>query len=481
MKYGLSEAQLQEIVDILSSYPEVEQAILFGSRAMGTYKEASDVDIAIKGEKADFTLAARIKSHLEDETYLPFFFDIIAYNSIDNDALKRHIRKFGVVIFTRDLLKNETRSKWKTCLLGDLVQLNYGKSLPSHKRDIGKVPVYSSAGHTGYHSEALIHSEGLVIGRKGTIGKVYKVKEPFYAIDTTYYITPNEQSYNLDFIYYLLQTLKLEDLNEDSAVPGLNRNTVYSQEVSFPPLSEQKAIAEILSSLDDKIELLHRQNKTLEALADTLFRQWFIEEAEDDWEEVNVEEIAKHVKINIIPSNNPQMLFSHYSLPAFDAGQEPCKEYGSSILSNKYKVVSNSILVSKLNPKFPRIWAVSEDIGDNAICSTEFQVFIPKNIELFGFLLCLLKSAEARYKLVMAASGTSGSHQRVSPKDILGISFKIPSIQKAIDFSNLTQPYITKIQKNHIQIKILEQLRDTLIPKLMNGSISIECETLGHG
>src|SRR3990167_7007307 len=160
--------------------------------------------------------------------------------------------------------------------LGDILTLYYGKALPAHKRNKGNVPVYSSAGLTGYHDEALVQSEGLILGRKGTIGKIYKSKNPFFVIDTAYYITPNEK-YDLDFIYYLLQTIGLEELNEDSAVPGLNRETAYSQTILFPDVETQKSIASILSSLDDKIDLLHRQNKTLEALAETLFLHWFID------------------------------------------------------------------------------------------------------------------------------------------------------------------------------------------------------------
>ncbi len=83
--------------------------------------------------------------------------------------------------------------------------------------------------------------------------------------------------------------MKLDELNEDSAVPGLNRNTAYSQEILLPPLPEQKAIASVLSSLDDKIDLLNRQNQTLEKMTETLFRKWFIEDAKEDWEIVSLQ------------------------------------------------------------------------------------------------------------------------------------------------------------------------------------------------
>ncbi len=101
MKYGLSESQLQEILGILASYDEVEKAVIFGSRAVGNYKKASDVDIAIFGKKVDFTLVSKIKSHLEEETFLPFFFDVVAYSLIENDALKKDIDLKGKILFER--------------------------------------------------------------------------------------------------------------------------------------------------------------------------------------------------------------------------------------------------------------------------------------------------------------------------------------------------------------------------------------------
>lgn len=102
MKYGLSDAQFEEIVQILASYPQIEAAVLFGSRALGTFKEASDVDIALKGERVNAALAATLKDHLEEETYLPFFFDFIAYPTITNAALKEHIDRKGVSIFQKE-------------------------------------------------------------------------------------------------------------------------------------------------------------------------------------------------------------------------------------------------------------------------------------------------------------------------------------------------------------------------------------------
>ena len=99
MKYGLSEHQIDEIIHILSAYPAIEEAILFGSRATGTFKKASDIDLVINGKKVDGALAAKLKEHLEDETHLPFFFDVIAYPSITAESLKKQIHDYGIVLY----------------------------------------------------------------------------------------------------------------------------------------------------------------------------------------------------------------------------------------------------------------------------------------------------------------------------------------------------------------------------------------------
>jgi len=101
MKYGLSEQQLEEIKAILASYEAVEEVVLFGSRATGKHKKASDVDIAIKGKNADWSLALSIKDHLEEETYLPFFFDVVAYSSITNAEFKKQIQSKGRILYRR--------------------------------------------------------------------------------------------------------------------------------------------------------------------------------------------------------------------------------------------------------------------------------------------------------------------------------------------------------------------------------------------
>lgn len=285
---------------------------------------------------------------------------------------------------------------------------------------------------------------------------------------------------NNDFVFYLSRWEEVRAFAENNFEGTSGRQRVpkgcfENLFLNLPEIPEQTAIASVLSSLDDKIDLLHRQNKTLEQMAETLFRQWFVEEAEEDWKETSLRDIADHYKEGINPSSFPETVFNHFSLPAFDEGKSPKTEIGKDILSNKYKVLPNSIIISKLNPRFPRIWELfGDEIPDNSICSTEFQIVKPKNIAYFGFIYCFLKSNPIVQELANAASGTSGSHQRVTPDDIFNLDFLEPPIERIKEFDSITKQYFGKIKSHTKQIKTLTQLRDTLLPKLMSGEVRVK-------
>ncbi|MEW6510851.1 MAG: restriction endonuclease subunit S [Bacteroidota bacterium] len=260
----------------------------------------------------------------------------------------------------------------------------------------------------------------------------------------------------------------------DTVQPTLNLSALKQVCLPAPPLGEQRAIASVLSCLDDKIDLLHRENTTLEQLAEAVWRQWFLEEA-NRLQEIALKDIADHVKESISPSKQPTLLFSHYSVPAYDNGREPKKELGKNILSNKFRVISDSILISKLNPRFPRVWPVFGQIDETlSICSTEFQVVKPKNKNYFGFIYCFLKSPAVTQELENAVGGTSGSHQRVDPEVIFDLSFPKPPDDKSEEFAKLTNHYWLKIDENLDQIRTLAQMRDTLLPKLMSGEVRVK-------
>lgn len=280
------------------------------------------------------------------------------------------------------------------------------------------------------------------------------------------------------FVFYNIQFQKQELLS--LAEMGATRNAltkgmIEELEILLPPLPEQEAIAEILNSIDDKIGLLHKQNQKLEELAGILYRQWFIVEANPEGDEVFLSDVADHHKNNIKPFENPLQEYFHYSIPAFDDGQNPQIELGDTIRSNKYQVLTNSILISKLNPRFPRVWQISKPIDEEvSICSTEFQVVVPHEQHWLPFIYYFLKSRPVTDELIGAAGGTSGSHQRVSPEDIFNLSFIKPDDIRLNQFYQITSPNLEKINNNREQIQKLEKLRNTLLPKLMSGEVRVK-------
>jgi len=364
---------------------------------------------------------------------------------------------------------------WKECKWGSVATLEYGKGLQDYRNLDGKYPVYGTNGKIGTAKDFLCPSSGVIIGRKGAYREVHYSDRPFYVIDTAFYLKPLIKDLNIRFAYYNLLTVDINAMDSGSAIPSTSREEFYDLNLILPPLNEQNAIVEFLSSLDDKIDFLHRQNKTLEQLAATLFRQWFVEEAEETWKEITLSELAEHLKESVNPSKDPDKLFKHYSIPSFDEGKEPILELGKDILSNKNKVVSNSILVSKLNPRTPRIWMMYGSIEEHTcICSTEFQVVKPKDKTWFGFLYCFLKSYRVTQELAGASSGTSGSHQRINPQDIFNLTLLKPDTNLINKFDDITKEYWEKLTNNHKKIQTLTQLRDTLLPKLMSGAVRVE-------
>ncbi|WP_180051442.1 restriction endonuclease subunit S [Acinetobacter sp. YH12211] len=346
-------------------------------------------------------------------------------------------------------------SEWQLLKLGELITLNYGKALKAEHRKPGNVPVYSSAGLTGTHDTFQVNSEGIIVGRKGTVGKVYYSAEPFCCIDTAYYITPQPEKYNFQFLYYMLQTLGLEELNEDSAVPGLNRETAYNQQVALPPLPEQKAIASVLSSLDDKIDLLHRQNKTLEAMAETLFRQWFIEEAKEDWVQGKVEDIF--------------VLQRGYDLPSSKRIKGDYPLYAASGLNdniNAYQVEYPTVITGR-----------SGSIGGVYI---SLEKSWPLNTTLFikEFKLGTLIFSYFYLKYLDLESFNSGSAvPSLNRNHVHGLEIQLPPEKLVNEYEEIAQDWMLKVKANKHQIQTLEQLRDTLLPKLMSGEVRVQYQT----
>ena len=159
---------------------------------------------------------------------------------------------------------------WQT--VESFAPFSYGKGLPAYKRNSdGDIPVYGSNGIIGYHDAALTSGPTIIIGRKGTVGAVHYSSRPCWPIDTTFYVDSRDPEIAL-YQYHVLRTLGLDEMNSDSAVPGLNRDRVHALKVKVPDLFEQRRIARILGDFEDHIELNIRGSNLLQEMAGQIFR-----------------------------------------------------------------------------------------------------------------------------------------------------------------------------------------------------------------
>ena len=342
----------------------------------------------------------------------------------------------------------------------------------------------------------------VVLTTEAPLGEVAQIKDASFALaQRIITLRGKHDKINNGYLKYFLQSTigqqRLKERETGTTVTGIKSSELKKVLISAPLLPTQTAIAEILSSLDDKIELNNNINKELEKLAQTLFKQWFIDfEFPDEkgepyqssggemveselgmipkgWEVGDLNLIAEISRKSIKPFEHPNTAYSYYSLPEFDNGKTPSNEFGIKILSSKYQVLNKSILISKLNPRIPRIWTVI-NCSANSICSTEFQVIKAFDEQYFPFLNCLFRSFPYLNSIQSKVTGTSSSHQRVNPKDIINYEMTLPPIDLVRAFCDLTFNNFVLIDDNRKENIELLNLRDTLLPKLISGELNVK-------
>ena len=277
-----------------------------------------------------------------------------------------------------------------------------------------------------------------------------------------------------NFLLYYLQYNKesLLALAEDGATrKALTKVMLDEFPFIAPDITGQKKIVESLVNLDSKITLLYKQNQTIEEMAQAEFRRLFLDIDSDDV--ITVEDIAYLDNCSINPAKKPLETFMHYSIPAYDDDLTPSTDLGKTILSNKYEVKPMTIMVSKLNPGTPRIWRIGEFVDDNSVSSTEFQILQPRDSKYYLFLYCLMRSTNVVRAFDMSTTGTSSSHQRIQPEDIIEVETINPDEDSLSLFNETFMPLMKQIDRNLKEIKTLKRMRNVLLPQLLSGELKV--------
>jgi len=301
--------------------------------------------------------------------------------------------------------------------------------------------------------------------------KVYQISRRVMALRT------DEKTLHNKFLFFVLQHQSVKGrllaASRGSTVPRVLKTDITQLKIRVPSYDEQKSITAVLASLDDKIDLLHRQNKTLEALAQTLFRHWFIDGAEDDWDVVTVGDFAQ------INASTVQRDYEHELIEYLDTGSitegkvSGFQQYTLEDAPSRAKrlVKHNDIVYSTVRPN-QKHYGIIKNPQLNLVVSTGFCVITCDRIDPH-FVYILLTQPDMTEYLHSIAEGSTSAYPSLKPSDIASLEFQLPPKKRLDEFSTIAQSCWGKIDRNSSQIRTLEKLRDTLLPKLMSGEVRV--------
>lgn len=375
---------------------------------------------------------------------------------------------------------NNIPEGWVETTLGKVVTFQRGFDLPTTDRTMGNFPLMVSNGQDGTHNEFKVKAPGIVTGRSGSLGNVYFVNKNFWPLNTTLWI---KDFYNNDvkFVYYFLKTFPFKKYNSGSGVPTLNRNHIHPISIIFPQDNdEQKSIAAILTSFDDKIELLQAQNKTLEELAQTIFKEWFGkykvgDEMPDGWRVGVIEDLTLKMNSGGTPSTKEESYYNGY-INWFST-----KELQDNFIFESDKKITEKGLnnsSTKLFPKDTVIMAIyaAPTVGRLGILNQESAFnqaavgLIAKNKVGYPFVFLLLKYFRDEFNNL----SNGAAQQNLNVGIVKNFKICIPNEESLNFFNKIQMPLFEKIRANSIQIQTLTKTRDALLPKLMSGEIRVK-------
>ena len=392
--------------------------------------------------------------------------------------------------------------------LNEIANFSSGKFLSKERVfESGSIPIWGSNGIIGYCSEPLYTKPVITIGRVGACGEVHKTNGPAWISDNALVVEPKDNT-DFRFLYYSLKTFDFSSLIGGTTQPLITQTAVKEQTILFPPIPEQRAIAHILGTLDDKIELNRRMNETLEAMAQALFKSWFVDfdpvrakmegrptglpkEIEDlfpdSFEDSELGEIPRGWKFQAlydIADFINGAAFRDFNFTEESGGLPVVKiaeikngvsgqtKFTKTKLADKYRIKNGDILFS---------WSGNPDTSIDTFVWTEGEGWLNQHI----FRVCL-KSDEDRYfvyyqlkmlrpffaEIARNKQTTGLGHITVQDMKRLFVLKCPPKVGES--FNNFVGPMFTHWYVNLLLIKDLEKLRDSLLPKLLSGEMGIQ-------
>ncbi|CAG4995600.1 hypothetical protein DYBT9275_01677 [Dyadobacter sp. CECT 9275] len=481
IQYGLEEDEIAAIKNILAQHEEVEQAILYGSRAKGNFKPASDIDLVLKGEKLNITILNKIANELDD-LLLPYIFDLSVFHQISNVDLLEHIERVGRVLYAKVALKNH-KMEFVECTLDEIAEIHNYKRVPLNSRERenkkGSYPYYGASGVVDYIDEYIFDGDYVLISEDGENLRsrntpiAFKVSGKFWVNNHAHIVKQKEDSIN-DFIVYYFSLLDLNPFVTGAVQPKLNKENLLSIPIRIPKDKTQRnKIVSILKSLDDKIELNRQTNQTLEEIAKTLFHEMCVLKGDELPEGWRVGKLVDFVEINPKLSIRKGSLAKYVEMKDLSENISSIKNHVSREYSAGSKFQNGDVLMARITPCLEngKTGIVSlltdEEVGWG---STEFLVLRGIGAIDSSFVYCLARSSSFREYAIKSMVGSSG-RQRVAEATLLNYPMAVPSDDVLNRFSLITENLFKQIYYNHSQNLSLVALRNSLLPRLMIGDI----------
>ncbi len=417
-------------------------------------------------------------------------------------------------------------SPWRPSTWGDEISLEYGKAIRGYESARGSVRVFGSNGPIGWTERALAKGPGVILGRKGAYRGVQYSEDDFFVIDTAYYVVP-KTDLDMRWLYYAIQYHKLGEIDDGSPIPSTTRAAVYVRELEVPPKDVQKEIARVLGAIDEKIDLNRRINQTLEAIAQAIFKSWFVDfdpvkakiaaieqgqdplraamraisgktDAEldqlprehhdqlaatatlfpDAMEESEFGEIPTGWGIksvsNIARFATGKIEVSSLTVEDYISTENMLENRGGISHASSLPAVatvptfeSGNVLVSNIRPYFKKIWLARFDGGR----SNDVLCFEAKEDGCQEFLYNLLYQ-DIFFEFMMRTS-KGAKMPRGDKEAIAGWKFPCAPLELRKSFSKKVRTFYSYIESLNLESKQLSELRDTLLPKLLSGDLSV--------
>ncbi len=485
---------------MLEAFPKINRAVLFGSRAIGTFRGASDLDLALEGDDLKLSDLVTVRSRI-GRLELPFEADVVIRAKITNPDVEKHIRDYGRVFYQRKMADADM-SGWREMTLREagvsLIDCDHRTPPPSEngypyvaipQLKQGRLDLSDARRITREHfvewtRKANPQPNDVVLSRRCNPGEsAFVPKGLEFALGQNLVLLRADESKMFPpFLRWLVRGEKWWEqidkfINVGAIFNSLRCADIPSFELPIPPVSEQRAIASVLGSLDDKIELNQRMNETLEAVAQSLFKSWFVDATQSalpkGWREGVVEDLGDIICGKTPPTSDPTNYGTDIPFVTIP------DMHGQMFVTRTGKSLSQQGADTQPTKTLPPYSICVSCIATPGLviltsqpCQTNQQINSVVPNTGYSPFYCYFALRELSEEICSRGSGGSVT-ANLNKGDFAKIPIGLPPVELSKQFQELTEPVFKRILSNEHESRTLAALRDALLPKLLSGELRV--------